>query len=536
MPIWQASALALMTFVQEDVPTFAAALMTAAGSLTWKAGWWGCFLGIWIGDALLYAIARGIGRPLLRHSWVQRWISTTAVEQSEIWFQRKGAWLLVSSRFVPGTRLPTYLAAGFLRLPFWKFMAITGSAVAAWTLTIFFLASWAGDELKSRWTEWNHMGLSLLLIIGLVLLTRYLLRVGFPHLARIARSIGERIAKWEFWPGWIFYAPVVVHYLTLALKHRSLTLPTAANPGIEHGGFVGESKFETLERLQQIAPDLTAEPFLIPAGAMEDRAQRIQQVLEQHKVLFPFILKPDQGQRGIGVKLIRNADQIQDYLRTTGAVLVLQRYAKGPEEVGVFYMRLPSHPQGRIFAITRKRFPFVVGDGRSTMAQLIASDPRARLIAQVYLRKLGARSSDIPELGERIKLVEAGNHAQGCIFEDGIELASVPLAARLDSLSQSIGGFYFGRYDIRFESETHLREGRGFQILELNGATAEATSIYDAKNSIWSAYRTLFEQWRLAFAIGAENGRRGHAPSSLRSLCRSWKRARQAARDYPIAD
>src|SRR5436190_14440547 len=41
-----------------------AALLAAAGNLTWQAGFLGVFLGIWIGDALLYLLARGIGRPL----------------------------------------------------------------------------------------------------------------------------------------------------------------------------------------------------------------------------------------------------------------------------------------------------------------------------------------------------------------------------------------------------------------------------------------------------------------------------------------
>ncbi|NJR13361.1 MAG: hypothetical protein HC779_02710 [Phyllobacteriaceae bacterium] len=48
-----------------------------------------------------------------------------------------------------------------------------------------------------------------------------------------------------------------------------------------------------------------------------------------------------------------------------------------------------------------------------------------------------------------------------------------------------------------------LRAGRNFQIVELNGAASEATSIYDSRNSLFGAYRTLFHQWELVFAIGA---------------------------------
>jgi len=39
----------------------------------------------------------------------------------------------------------------------------------------------------------------------------------------------------------------------------------------------------------------------------------------------------------------------------------------------------------------------------------------------------------------------------------------------------------------------------------LNGVTSEATSIYDPKHGLMHAYRTLAEQWRLAYGIGQYN-------------------------------
>ena len=42
-------------------------------------------------------------------------------------------------------------------------------------------------------------------------------------------------------------------------------------------------------------------------------------------------------------------------------------------------------------------------------------------------------------------------------------------------------------YDLRYASAQDLLEGRGFQIVEVNGVSSEATSIYDPKNSLRSA-------------------------------------------------
>src|SRR5262249_24096057 len=105
-----------------------------------------------------------------------------------------------------------------------------------------------------------------------------------------------------------------------------------------------------------------------------------------------------------------------------------------------------------------------------------------------------------------------------------------------DEISQRLSGFYVGRYDVRYENEEDFKQGRNFQIVELNGATSEATSIYDARNSLFSAYRTLFRQWRLVFAIGPANRANGTAPSSIAALWQNWRQYSAAAVSYPLAD
>jgi hypothetical protein len=99
-----------------------------------------------------------------------------------------------------------------------------------------------------------------------------------------------------------------------------------------------------------------------------------------------------------------------------------------------------------------------------------------------------------------------------------------------------LNGFFIGRYDIRYASQADLRAGRSFQIIELNGAASEATSIYDARNSLWSAYRTLFRQWELVFAIGAANRRLGSTPTALSLLWRTWRETAALNATYPATD
>ena len=194
------------------------------------------------------------------------------------------------------------------------------------------------------------------------------------------------------------------------------------------------------------------------------------------------------------------------------------------------------HPHGQIYAITEKAFPTLTGDGLSTISELVWNDPRARFMADKYLRRLEGRQDEVLPAGESLKLVETGNHAQGCIFQDGMHLCTPALVERIDAISRKLPGFFIGRYDLRYASEDGLRTGMDFQIVELNGAASEATSIYDARNSLFAAYRTLFRQWDLVFAIGAANRQRGCAATKLSLVWRQWREYSILAATYPPAD
>lgn len=66
-----------------------------------------------------------------------------------------------------------------------------------------------------------------------------------------------------------------------------------------------------------------------------------------------MVAKPDLGCRGVGVKLLRHAAQLQAYLQAfpRGASLVLQQFVPFEGEAGIFYCRLPGST-GCIVSIT----------------------------------------------------------------------------------------------------------------------------------------------------------------------------------------
>jgi hypothetical protein len=173
-----------------------------------------------------------------------------------------------------------------------------------------------------------------------------------------------------------------------------------------------------------------------------------------------------------------------------------------------------------VCSVTDKQFPEIVGDGSRSLRRLIYDDERAVCMARVYIDRFGARALDVPGAGERVRLVEIGSHCRGAVFLDGRALLTPELAHAVDELARGFEGFHFGRFDIRIPAGEDLACGRGFKVVELNGVTAEATHIYDPDTSLLEAYRVVFEQWRIAFAIGAANRAGGARVTPLRELIR----------------
>jgi hypothetical protein len=351
----------------------------------------------------------------------------------------------------------------------------------------------------------------------------------FVRLRRGARL--GRMIRAEFWPRRVFYAPLVPYLLWQSLRHGGITVPTAANPFIPHSGILGESKDQILRAL----PEKWVMPWtLIVPGPVEARLAQLD-AHGQRLGGYPLVLKPDAGERGAAVKVARSRDEAAEYLRANPAPTVAQRYHAGPCEAGVLWVREPGEARGRIFSITDKRFAVLEADGVRTLREQIWRHPRFRFQAERYLARLGARADETPSAGERVPLGLAGNHCQGTLFADGEHLRTPALEDAFNEIGVATPGLHFGRFDVRYENAEDFRAGRSFRIIELNGALAESTNIYDPAWPIWRMYRVLFDQWRTLYRIGGTNAKRGARVTPIGEL---WRviREHEASVSRTIAD
>jgi membrane protein DedA with SNARE-associated domain/pimeloyl-ACP methyl ester carboxylesterase len=521
--------IALTTFASEDLASIGAGLMAARGTFTFLQATGAALAGIVLGDMALYAAGRWVGRPLVSRAPFSWFVSAEKLEVGEKWFDEKGIRAVLIARFIPGTRLPTYVAAGVLKAPFFKFFGYFLVAALLWTPAIVGASLYLGRqvlvyyEVFEVYAVWVVLGLALILLIAFRIAPLL-----FSHQGR-RRLTGRwmRLTQWEFWPPWVFYPPVVLWCLWLAVRHRSLLAFTAANPGIPHSGFVGESKQDILRRL----PAANVAPFeALPADlGPEAGLERVEAFLARRGSAYPVVLKPDVGERGRGVLIADSPETASQFFAKTKGPSLIQEFVPG-REFGVFYYRDPATSEGCILSVTDKRFPAVTGDGERTLHELILDDHRAVAMLSVYERVNASRLDTVPARDQSVPLVELGTHCRGAMFVDGTSLITPALTRAISNIADHFPGFHFGRFDLRVPDAQLLAEGREFQIIELNGVTSEATHIYDPSHSLFSAYRTLFNQWELAWLIGLKNMRAGASASGLPAIVRIlWQHVRAAA-------
>lgn len=336
----------------------------------------------------------------------------------------------------------------------------------------------------------------------------------------------------EYAPAPVVYALHAPYWAWLSVKHGGVALPAIANPTILTGGLCGESKTDMFELVgaharRHFAPFIT---FRADAPAADVRAARVAAGLA-----YPLVAKPDIGRNGRGVKIIGCEEELAPYLAAfpREARMLLQTYIADEGEAGVFYVRKPSEARGRITSLTLKYFPSVMGNGSSTLRELILGDPRASKIAHIYLRRNWRGLDRVIPAGETHRLVSVGNHVRGARFVDGEPHVTDALTEAFDWIAKDIRGFYFGRFDVRFAKLDDLKNGTDFTIIEYNGASSEPTHVWDRRTGLAKTYRDMLAHWRYAFEVGAELRDRGVRPVSPAEILRVRKMEMDLLNHYP---
>ncbi|WP_316838700.1 NRDE family protein [Pedobacter gandavensis] len=310
-----------------------------------------------------------------------------------------------------------------------------------------------------------------------------------------------RLLNWEYWPLEIVYLPVLPYWFWLSLKARSLFFFSAANPSIRNAGFAMCRKSSIYDLMSEKHYPKT----LLCKSSISIAA--LTNGLQAKGLNFPLMAKPDMGERGVKVELLRSLAEVCAYLERAKFDFLIQEYIDFEQELGVFYYRIPGESRGHISGIVGKEFLGLTGDGTSTIEMLLIQEDRYFLQLDAIRAIYGKLLKMVLPAGSYYRLLPYGNHSRGAKF---IDLSCKVNEELLDTINQVCLGmpdFYYGRLDLKFNSWEELNKGRNFSVIEVNGAASEPTHIYDPKHSIFFAWKEIIRHWRILYQISQINAK-----------------------------
>lgn len=308
-----------------------------------------------------------------------------------------------------------------------------------------------------------------------------------------------KLFNWEYWPFNVVYGPLFPYWFYLCLKTRSFFFFNTANPSIKNGGFLMESKKEIYDLI----------PFEYYPSTLffktSTSPHEIIELIKQRNLKYPLVGKPDIGMKGMMVKKLENEKDVIDYATNSKVDFLVQEFVPYENEIGIFYYRYPNEEKGHLSGIVKKEFLSVIGDGVSTIEQLLLKNKRAVLQLSTLRIKEKDKMNIVLNKDEEFIVVPYGNHVRGAKFLDDSDLIDEELTKTVDGICKRVKGFYFGRMDIRYNTWEELKQGKNFSIIELNGSGSEPTHIYDPKHSLFWAWKEITKHWKILYKISKLN-------------------------------
>lgn len=335
------------------------------------------------------------------------------------------------------------------------------------------------------------------------------------------RAISIKVFHWEYWPWQFVYVPIFLQYGWQSIKYGSFAYPTIINrPYMEFGGIVEESKWDMFLKSPKSNTPHTA---LLPP--LDDR-EKCLAFLKNNNLDFPLIVKPDLGMRGKGIQKIYGIEELMAFNPGTKYKFLIQEFLSYSKEIGLFIFKNPKTDQWQISSIMERKFPSIIGDGKSSIEKLIRQNSRTFLQLERWkcLKRFDFEKI-LPE-GEILKLDHIGNHRLGTQFMDVQFRNNESLLKSIGAYCNQIEGLEYGRLDIVFNSWEELNRGENFSVIEINGANAEPSHIYDPKHSIFYAWNGLYFHFRMQYLIAKKarkNGRKAVSQAKAWSLLGGYK-------------
>ena len=445
-------------------------------------------------DFVLY----GIGAGARYLPWLTRLAVDDRVRGFTDALKRNLFGLVALARVVPGVVFVAFIACGWTRVPLARFTIASLVVSALYLPLMLCIVVFFGDTLDNRVGLWTWPFLICVLVaIGFVRRQVFTFqgrsdaadaarggpvaaaadgRHGASAPGSLRRPATERI------PFGLFHLPLILTWIAFAVRYRSLTLPTVANPCRRTGGLWGEAKsdyfLDVAASERRWIADFVSVTRSRTSRTLYPDLDRAREALRAGGLAFPLIAKPDIGRHA--ACRIADIAELREYLRhfPGGEKLIFQRLVPHSGKAAVLYARLPGASRGRLLSLTLRT------DG---------------------------------------------------VCCDGRRHITPALEARLDALARSMREFHCGRFDLRFASIDALERGEDFVIVEICGLGGALDRAWDPAMPLTEIYRRMIDRQRIMFLIGEKNRARGFEPVGCADMVRSMLRQSQLSRRYPAS-
>lgn len=527
--------IVLCTFVAEDPTCLACGLLVSQGVIDFTSAALACTVGIFIGDMVLYTLGRTLGRGALRHAPLRWIVQEHQVDQMAGWFSSpRGMLVIVSSRFIPASRVPTFVTAGLMRLSLPRLGMLLFTAALVWTPVLMWLGYTFGPPFMERFPQYKEY--AAWIIIGALLAIWFLTHWVLPALTWRGRR--EIVMKWRrltrssLWSDFALLLPLRLATLLTCLRLGRLTAFASANPGFGRlGGMTGDARGGLIEHF---AADPRACPTLRLSLGDEAEGRRAAAHAFAREHGYPLVLKPEVSEAGAGLRYLADATELDAQLARLSEDHVLQPRRAG-REFEVVWRRAPGSGDGNLMTVIEVGDVAVVGDGRRTLEELILADDQAVSRAELYLHLNSRRVAEVPAAGDIVVLNPTGTWAHGAVHRLRPELATESLRVAVTLFCRRFPGLHYARLDLRAASEAAFLAG-DFSVTEIGGSYHVCSALRDPQLARLEAYRLVWRQMRLCLQAGADSLRLGLRPVSLTFLLGRWSQARGRPDAFAVSE
>jgi len=277
------------------------------------------------------------------------------------------------------------------------------------------------------------------------------------------------------------------------------------NPKLPYGGMFNDNKSQIYELMPS---------EWVPKTTKVEPQDSMLAKFQESGLDYPFIVKPDIGFAGAGIFLIENRAQLEELAaKPRDLELILQEYIQLEREFSVMFHNIEVDGKP-FFTLIEKRLPYVIGDGTSTLLELIHNSENKKIRKEIILERFESSGNRVLPKGETMIIDYVGAISKGSVVIQLPVDHTDPLYNKLQKvfISQDIN---FARVDVKAKSLEALRAGE-FVMMEVNGAKSEPLEMYIDALPLSVRLKILSRHWKHLSILSKRQKKKGFIPNTQR--------------------